>query len=71
VLTEGTVANHVEAILRRLNLKSRSQIAVWGVERGLYSSTWAMETDEADSVDDRRRWPGRTLGPRTTDDDRS
>ena len=38
VLTPGTVANHMEHILRRLNLRSRSQVAVWAVERGLYRS---------------------------------
>ena len=38
VLTPGTVANHLEHILRRLNYRSRSQVAVWAVERGLYSS---------------------------------
>jgi two-component system OmpR family sensor kinase len=38
VLSEGTVANHTEAILRRLGLKSRTQVAVWAVERGLYRS---------------------------------
>jgi DNA-binding CsgD family transcriptional regulator len=38
VLVPGTVANHVEAILRRLEFKNRSQIAVWAVERGLYRS---------------------------------
>jgi DNA-binding CsgD family transcriptional regulator len=37
-LTPGTVANHVEASLRRLDLRGRSQIAVWAVERGLYRS---------------------------------
>ena len=36
VLTEGTVANHVEHILRRLDLRSRTQVGVWAVERGLY-----------------------------------
>jgi DNA-binding NarL/FixJ family response regulator len=38
VVTSGTVANHMEDILRRLGLKSRSQVAVWAVERGLYQS---------------------------------
>jgi DNA-binding CsgD family transcriptional regulator len=38
VLTAGTVANHMEGILRRLDLKSRTQLAVWAVERGLYRS---------------------------------
>jgi DNA-binding NarL/FixJ family response regulator len=34
----GTVANHVEAILRRLALKNRTQIATWAVEHGVYGS---------------------------------
>jgi DNA-binding NarL/FixJ family response regulator len=37
-ITPGTAANHVEHILGRLRFKSRSQIAVWAVERGLYRS---------------------------------
>jgi DNA-binding CsgD family transcriptional regulator len=37
-LTEGTIGNHVAHILRKLGLKSRTQIAVWAVERGLYRS---------------------------------
>jgi DNA-binding CsgD family transcriptional regulator len=45
-LTEGTVANHMEAILRRLDLKSRTQIAVSAVERGLYRSGM-LERDES------------------------
>ena len=40
-LAPGTVANHVEAILRRLDLRSRTQIGVWAVERGLYRSDTA------------------------------
>jgi two-component system OmpR family sensor kinase len=38
VLEQGTVANHVEHIMTRLNLRSRTQVAVWAVERGLYRS---------------------------------
>ena len=34
VLTEGTVANHVRAMLIRLGVRSRAQVAVWHVERG-------------------------------------
>jgi two-component system nitrate/nitrite response regulator NarL len=34
VLTEGTVANHVRRILVKLGLRSRTQLAVWSVERG-------------------------------------
>ena len=35
VLTRGTVTNHVEHILRRLGLRSRTEVAVWASERGL------------------------------------
>jgi len=36
VLTPGTVANHVEHILRRLKLQSRTRIATWAVRHALY-----------------------------------
>ncbi len=35
-IVEGTVANHVEHILRKLNLRGRTQVAIWAVEHGLY-----------------------------------
>jgi predicted ATPase/DNA-binding CsgD family transcriptional regulator len=35
VITEGTAANHVKAILAGLGLESRVQVAVWAIERGL------------------------------------
>jgi len=35
VLTPGTAANHVQQILRRLGLGSRSELAVWASQRGL------------------------------------
>ena len=35
-LTEGTVANHMEQAMRRLGLRSRSQLAVWAYRHGLY-----------------------------------
>jgi DNA-binding CsgD family transcriptional regulator len=38
VLARGTVANHVQAILDRLNGDSRAQIAVWAAEHGLTAS---------------------------------
>ncbi|HEY3058826.1 MAG TPA: LuxR C-terminal-related transcriptional regulator [Chloroflexota bacterium] len=38
VLVNGTVANHVQAILTRLGLRNRTQIAAWAVERGLYQT---------------------------------
>ena len=46
VLTSGTVANHIENILRRLNLTSRTQIAVWAVEHGLYRSDQEVDEEE-------------------------
>jgi len=54
VLSEGTVANHIEHILRRLGLQSRTQVAVWAVERGLYRSD--QEVDEPEVPTNRRRW---------------
>jgi DNA-binding CsgD family transcriptional regulator len=39
VVEPGTVANHVAAILRRLDLRSRAQIAVWAVEHGLAATS--------------------------------
>ena len=36
VITPGTVANHIESILRRLDVRSRTQIGVWAVQHGLY-----------------------------------
>jgi len=35
VLTAGTVANHIEHILRRLGVSNRAQVAAWVVEHGL------------------------------------
>jgi DNA-binding CsgD family transcriptional regulator len=45
-ITPGTAANHIEHILTRLNLRSRTQIAVWAVERGLYRS--GQERDDGE-----------------------
>jgi DNA-binding CsgD family transcriptional regulator len=53
-ITEGTVANHVESILRRLNLESRTQVAVWAVECGLYRSAH-RDADEDECSLRRRR----------------
>jgi DNA-binding CsgD family transcriptional regulator len=38
-ITPGTAGNHVAQILRRLGCKSRAQVAVWAVQRGLLSDT--------------------------------
>ena len=47
VIVPGTVANYVERILRKLDLRSRTQIAVWAVEHGLYRSNGEGD-DEAE-----------------------
>jgi two-component system, OmpR family, sensor kinase len=47
-ITAGTAANHLEAILRRLGLRSRTQLAVWAVEHGLYRS--GAESEEPDEA---------------------
>jgi DNA-binding CsgD family transcriptional regulator len=39
VLSPGTVANHVEHILNRLNFRNRAQIAAWAVQQGLLAQT--------------------------------
>jgi two-component system, OmpR family, sensor kinase len=45
ILAPGTAANHVEHILRRLGLRSRTEVAVWAVERGLYRSDTEASDD--------------------------
>ena len=45
VLVNGTVANHVQAILMRLTLRNRTQIAAWAVERGLYQTAADLHRD--------------------------
>jgi DNA-binding CsgD family transcriptional regulator len=44
-ITPGTAANHIVQMLDRLGLRSRTQIAVWAVERGLYRSGQEREDD--------------------------
>jgi DNA-binding CsgD family transcriptional regulator len=44
-ITSGTSANHIAEMLDRLGLRSRTQIAVWAVERGLYRSSQQQEDD--------------------------
>jgi two-component system NarL family response regulator len=39
VITPGTAGNHVAQIMRRLKCKSRTQVAVWAVQRGLLAET--------------------------------
>jgi non-specific serine/threonine protein kinase len=35
IITQGTVANHVEHILGKLGFDNRAQIAAWATEQGL------------------------------------
>jgi DNA-binding NarL/FixJ family response regulator len=41
VLTPGTVANHVAHILTKLDLQSRTQIAVWVIQREIGGRAWS------------------------------
>jgi DNA-binding CsgD family transcriptional regulator len=51
VITEGTAENHLEAILRRLELRSRTQVGVWAVEHELYRSSDRVRADESNLAD--------------------
>ena len=46
VLERGTVANHVAAILMRLDLRNRTQIGVWAAEHGLYRSDQGQQMED-------------------------
>jgi len=46
VLTRGTVAHHVEHILRRLEVSNRAQVAAWVVERGVTRADAATPAPE-------------------------
>jgi two-component system, OmpR family, sensor kinase len=45
VLVPGTVGNHMEQALRRLNLRNRTQLAVWAVDHGLYRPGMTVDDD--------------------------
>lgn len=44
VIAPGTVANHVQHILVKLGMRTRVQIALWAVERGLIEAARAGGT---------------------------
>ena len=52
-LTPGTVGNHVEHILRRLDLRSRTQVGVWAVRRGLVAPDGGDESPDRAATDGR------------------
>jgi len=64
VLVPGTVANHVENILARLALRNRTQIGVWAVEHGLYSSDQDQD-QRVDESGDAGGWLGLSIKPRS------
>jgi DNA-binding NarL/FixJ family response regulator len=41
VITERTVATHIEHILNKLGFTSRTQIGVWAAEHGMIASSTA------------------------------
>jgi DNA-binding NarL/FixJ family response regulator len=45
VLTAGTVANHIEHILGRLNCHNRAQIAAWAVQVGLVAASGPAQAE--------------------------
>jgi DNA-binding NarL/FixJ family response regulator len=34
-LSEGTVRNYISSILMKLNLRDRTQLAIWAVQKGM------------------------------------
>jgi hypothetical protein len=44
VLSQRTVEAHVTAVMSRLDLNSRAQVAVWATQRGLLDSDSAEKT---------------------------
>ena len=45
-LAPGTTANHVEAVLRRLNARGRIQVATWAIAHGLVTLLPPSASDE-------------------------
>jgi predicted ATPase/DNA-binding CsgD family transcriptional regulator/DNA-binding XRE family transcriptional regulator len=43
-ITEKTAANHVEHIMTKLDLRTRAQIAIWAVQRGLGTDNVAVQS---------------------------
>ena len=56
---EGTVANHVEHLLRKLRLRSRTQVVVWAIEHGLYRSGQDEDQKEPEGSERRQLRPAR------------
>lgn len=45
-LSEGTVRNYISSILNKLNLRDRTQLAIWAVQTGALNSDFPGEIQE-------------------------
>lgn len=45
-LSEGTVRNYISSILNKLNLRDRTQLAIWAVQTGALNSDFSGEIQE-------------------------
>ncbi len=45
-LSEGTVRNYLSIILSKLNLRDRTQLAIWAVQTGVTQKNFSKEIDK-------------------------
>ena len=45
-LSEGTVRNYLSGILAKLNLRDRTQLAIWAVQTGVTQRDFSKESDK-------------------------
>jgi DNA-binding NarL/FixJ family response regulator len=56
-MTERTVEGHIERIMNKLGVRSRTEVAMWVVERGLVSPPTTTEPDPSKRRGTRNRAP--------------
>ena len=56
-ITERTVEGHIERIMNKLGVRSRTEVAMWVVERGLVSPPTTIEPDPSKRRGTRNRAP--------------
>ena len=44
-LSEGTIRNYLSTILSKLNLRDRTQLAIWAVQKGVTAKDFGTESD--------------------------
>ena len=44
-LSEGTIRNYLSTILSKLNLRDRTQLAIWSVQKGVTTKDFGTESD--------------------------